>query len=67
MIKNKSRKVTRRAMLKAAGALATMAAFSGKAAARSFAFKPNQRYPDPSIEILDPSFLKYRLYSSTIE
>ena len=62
-----SDRVTRRAVLKAGGALAGMTAFSGKAAAQSFAFKPNQRYPDPSIEILDPSFLKYRLYSSTIE
>src|SRR5262249_50231826 len=35
--------------------------------AQSFAFKPNQRYPDPAVEILDPSFLKYRIYSSTVE
>ncbi|WP_235624004.1 SMP-30/gluconolactonase/LRE family protein [Mycolicibacterium goodii] len=30
-------------------------------------FQPNQRYPDPAIEILDPSFTKYRLFSSTLE
>jgi gluconolactonase len=30
-------------------------------------FRPNQRYPDPAIEILDPSFSKYRIYSSTVE
>jgi gluconolactonase len=30
-------------------------------------FQPNQRYPDPAIEILDPSFSKYRIYSSTLE
>jgi gluconolactonase len=30
-------------------------------------FRPNQRYPDPAIEILDPSFSKYRIYSSTLE
>jgi gluconolactonase len=54
------------------GILASMAAgaataFNGRAGAQSFAFKPNQRYPDPAIEILDPSFLKYRIYSSTLE
>jgi gluconolactonase len=27
----------------------------------------NLRYPDPAIEILDPSFLKYRLYAASIE
>jgi gluconolactonase len=31
------------------------------------AFRPNQRYPDPAVEILDPSFTKYRIYSSTVE
>jgi gluconolactonase len=35
--------------------------------AQSFAFKPNQRYPDPSVLILDPSFAKYRLHNSTLE
>ena len=35
--------------------------------APSFPFVPNQRYPDPSVQILDPGFLKYRIYSSTIE
>jgi gluconolactonase len=32
-----------------------------------FDFKPAQRYPDPAIEILDPSFARYRIYSSTVE
>jgi gluconolactonase len=27
----------------------------------------NLRYPDPAIEILDPSFLKYRLYAASVE
>lgn len=35
--------------------------------APAFPFQPNQRYPDPAIQILDPSFLKYRIYSSTLE
>ena len=55
---------TRRALLGAAG---LAAATAGTAAAQSFPFAPNQRYPDPAIQILDPSFAKYRLYSSTIE
>lgn len=40
---------------------------AGGAGAQSFPFTPNQRYPDAAVEILDPSFAKYRLYSSTIE
>ena len=32
-----------------------------------FGFKPSQRYPDPSVRILDPSFGKYRIYSSSVE
>ena len=32
-----------------------------------FAFQPSQRYPDPRIEVLDPSFAKYRIFSSTVE
>lgn len=33
----------------------------------SFAFDPSQRYPDPRVEVLDERFLKYRLYSGTVE
>lgn len=33
----------------------------------SFNFLPSQRYPDPRIEVLDPSFAKYRIFSSTVE
>jgi gluconolactonase len=32
-----------------------------------FAFQPSQRYPDPAVRLLDPSFAKYRVYSSTVE
>lgn len=31
------------------------------------AFVPSSRYPEPNVFVLDPSFLKYRIYSSTIE
>jgi gluconolactonase len=27
----------------------------------------NLRYPDPAIEVLDPSFLKYRIYAASVE
>lgn len=56
----------RRGFLKAATG-AGFAALSGVAGAQAFDFKPNQRYPDPSILVLDPSFAKYKLYSSTVE
>ena len=32
-----------------------------------FAFEPSHRYPDPRIEVLHPSFAKYRIFSSTVE
>jgi gluconolactonase len=58
--------LSRRSIL--AGSAATAAtAVATRAGAQSFPFKPNQRYPDPAIEILDPSFTKYRIYSSTLE
>ncbi len=31
------------------------------------AFTPNLRYPDPAIEVLDPAFLKLRLFSASVE
>ena len=57
---------TRRQFLKTASA-AGLAATGAPAFAQAFAFTPNQRYPDPSVQILDPAFAKYRIYSSTIE
>lgn len=56
----------RRGFLKAAAGTG-LAALGSAAAAQSFDFKPNQRYPDASVQILDPSFGKYRIYSSTVE
>lgn len=49
------------------GAAAGLAALGGAATAQSFDFMPNQRYPDPAVQILDPEFAKYRIYSSTLE
>ncbi len=59
-------KNTRRGFLKTAlgTGLATM---GGLAGAQSFEFKPNQRYPDPAVQILDPGFARHRIYSSTVE
>ena len=31
------------------------------------AFSPSARYPDPAVQALTPEFLKYRLYSSSVE
>ena len=44
-----------------------LAALGGGAWAQAVDFKPNTRYPDPAVLILDPSFTKYRIYSSTVE
>ena len=56
----------RRGFLKTAAGTG-LAGLSGLVGAQSFDFKPNQRYPDPAVQILDPSFARHRIYSSTIE
>ena len=61
-----STQTPRRHFLKAAAGTGLAVLGSG-ALAQSFDFKPNQRYPDPAVQILDPSFAKYRIYSSTVE
>ena len=35
--------------------------------ARASNWKPSLRYPDPAIEVIDPSFLKYRLFNASID
>ena len=55
----------RRFLCAAAGA--GLGVLPGLAAAQSFAFQPAQRYPDPAVQILDPSFGRHRIYSSTLE
>ena len=59
--------MTRRGVFAAAGAAATAMALPRGAGAQSFEFKPNQRYPDASVEILDPSFARHRIFSSSVE
>src|SRR5262245_63823964 len=56
-------KQTRRAFMTAGAALAGAAA-----ADRAFAqWRPSERYPDPAVQALDPSFGKYRLGLAGVE
>ncbi len=59
--------ITRRSLLAAGSTAAASLMVPRPADAQAFPFTPNQRYPDPAIQILDPSFAKYRIYSSTLE
>ena len=59
--------MTRRGVFAGAGVAAAAMALPRGAGAQSFDFRPNQRYPDASVEILDPSFAKHRLFSSSVE
>ncbi len=58
---------SRRRLLQGAVAAFGATALARPALSQAFSFTPNQRYPDPAVEILDPSFAKYRIYSSTLE
>jgi gluconolactonase len=60
-------KQSRRKLLEGAASVLASTALGKPVLAQAFSFTPNQRYPDPAIQILDPSFTKYRLYSSTLE
>jgi len=51
-------------MLTAAGAAAAMVAAGGRAFA---AWEASERYPDPSVQVLDPAFNKYRLLLASVE
>ncbi len=54
---------TRRAFLTTAGA-----AVAAAAAPPAFAqWRPSERYPDPAVQVLDPSFNKYRLGLAGVE
>src|SRR5262252_2344424 len=52
----------RRAMLGAGAAAAAVAAVPP-----AFAQWPSQRYPDPAIKIIDPSFARYRIAQTKVE
>ncbi len=47
--------------------LATTGAVTLAAAARAADWQPATHYPDPAVEILDPSFEKYRLSLVSVE
>jgi gluconolactonase len=47
-----------------AAAAATIAAAAGRADA---AWAPSERYPDASVQVLDPSFAKYRIFNAAVE
>jgi gluconolactonase len=54
---------TRRQVLAGSAAVAATLAHS-----RAFGgWEPSERYPDPAITALDPSFLKYRVFNASIE
>jgi gluconolactonase len=55
---------TRRSMVASGGAALAMAATTPHAFAR---WERSERYPDPSVEVLDPSFGKYRLFNAAVE
>jgi gluconolactonase len=55
--------ITRRNMLTVGVGALTVAAAPNAFAA----WEPNDRYPDPAIQVLDPSFAKYRLNNASVE
>lgn len=57
----------RRAFLASSVTTAAMTFTSSHPAAQAADWQPSQRYPDPLIKILDPSFAKYRLNLAKVE
>ena len=55
---------TRRTFMTTAGAALATAAAAPQAFAQ---WRPSERYPDPAVEILDPSFARYRLGLASVE
>src|SRR6266849_7096852 len=57
----------KREFLKAAAGVAALAAVARTAAQTAAPWQPSQRYPDPSVKIVDPSFGRYRLGLAKVE
>ncbi len=58
---------TRRNVIAISGAALAGAVLPKVAAAQSIGFTPSPIYPDPAIQVLDPSFAKYRVASLSLE
>jgi len=57
--------MTRRELVASAGSGAALAALMP--AATFGGWEPSERYPDPAIKVLDPSFARYRIAQATVE
>ncbi len=55
---------SRRQFLAAGGAAAAATALASRAFAQ---WQPSQRYPDPALKVLDPSFARYRIGLAKVE
>src|SRR5215831_14348295 len=56
--------MTKRDLIVGAGTAAAAAAFTRTAFA---AWEESTRYPDPRVQILDPSFVRYRVVQASVE
>jgi gluconolactonase len=56
---------TRRDILAGAAAAAAAVALSPKVTLGGW--EPSERYPDPAVKILDPSFTRYRVFNASVE
>src|SRR2546430_8433969 len=58
---------SKRAFLKAGAGVAVLAAMPRAVAQTAAPWQPSQRYPDPSVKIVDPGFARYRLGLAKVE
>jgi len=58
---------SKREFLKAGAGFAVLAAMPRAVAQTAAPWQPSQRYPDPSVKIVDPSFGRYRLGLAKVE
>src|SRR5712691_8816656 len=58
---------SKREFLKAGAGIAVLAAMPRAVAQTAAPWQPSQRYPDPAIKIVDPSFARYRLALAKVE
>jgi gluconolactonase len=58
---------SKRLFLKAGTGVAALAAMPRAMAQAGGSWQPSQRYPDPAIKIVDPSFARYRIAQTKVE